>query len=444
VIINRRNFLRACGVGAGALSLPLLGAQQTSHAGGTFPKRFVVVFTANGTIPSAWSPTGGESDFTFGRILEPLTPFKDKVIVVDGIDMVSARNGPGDGHQQGMGHMLTANELLPGDTMGGCESCAPVSWAASISIDQLIANQIGEGTSFRSLELGVGSPDHGDIWTRMCYRDAGDPLPPEKNPYRVFDRVFAGLDPSSVGDQRRDFMRRQVIDHVYADYRTVRDRLGTDDRSRIERHIEGLDAIAARLDMPSGLGAACRPPALTAGLDPNSTDDFPAIGELQMQNLAMAFACDLTRVATIQWGASVSQQAFPWLGFGDRHHDLSHEGDSNADAVEKLIQINRWYAEQFAYLCAQLDAIPEGDGTLLDNTCIVWTNELGKGNSHTRDNMPCVIAGGAGGSLRTGRWLQYRERSHADLWTTLAQVYGVEISTFGNPRYNTSTMSELL
>jgi hypothetical protein len=443
-VITRRNFLRATAAGAGALALPLLGAQPKGRAGGTFPKRFVVVFTANGTIPSAWRPTGTESDFTFGRILAPLNDFKDRVIVVDGIDMVSARNGPGDGHQQGMGHMLTANELLPGDTMGGCAECPPVSWAASISIDQLIANQIHGGRPFRSLELGVGSPNHGDIWTRMCYRGASDPLPPEKDPYRVFDRVFAGLDPMSVGDQRRTFMRRQVIDHVYADYTNVRDRLGRDDRLRIERHIEGIDAIAARLDNPTGLGASCRAPALTGGLDPNSTDDFPQIGELQMQNLAMAFACDLTRVASIQWGASVSQQSFPWLGFGDRHHDLSHEGDSNADAVEKLTQINTWYAEQFAYLLRQLDAIPEGDGTLLDNTCIVWTNELGKGNSHTRDNMPCVIAGSAGGALRTGRWLQYETRSHADLWTTLAQVYGCEISTFGNPRYNTGTMAELL
>jgi hypothetical protein len=430
-------------VGAGAAALPLLGHQSATQAGSAFPKRFVVFFTANGTIPDEWRPDGGETDFGLRRILEPLEPHRNDLLILDGIDMVSARNGPGDGHQQGMGHMLTANELLPGDVMGGCDSCAPVSWAASISIDQRIANQISDGTRFRSLELGVKTPNNANVWTRMCYTGASEPLPPERNPYAAFDRVFGDLDPTGFGDPRREFMRRQVVDHVYEDYQSVRGQLGRDDRSRIERHIEGIDSIARRLDDPTALGASCNAPIHETGLDPNSDDHFPMIGQLQMDNLVMSMACDLTRVGSIQWGASVSQQVLPWLGFNDRHHDLSHEGDGNADAKEKLIQINRWYAEQFAYLIQKMKEIPEGDGTMLDNTCIVWTNELGKGNSHTRNDMPCVIAGSAGGYFRTGRCLRFAEESHSNLWVSMAQAYGVETDTFGNPEYCRGTISSL-
>ena len=439
----RRRFFQSVGAGAAAsATLPFL-THSASRAQEEFPKRFIVMFTANGTIPWEWSPDGGETDFRLKRILEPLEAHRNDLLILDGIDMTSARNGPGDGHQTGMGHMLTANELLPGSTGGGCGSCGPVSWAASISIDQLIANTIGQDNRFRSLELGVRSPNNANIWTRMSYTGPSEPLPPERDPYAVFSRVFGNIDDLMFGDPRRELMERLVVDRIQADYQSLRSRVGTDDRERIERHIEGIDAIARRLDNPSTLGAACVAPEHTGGLNPDRASDMPAVGQLQIDNLVMSLACDLTRVASLQWGGSVSNLTFPWLGFNDRHHDLSHEGDGNADAVDKLVRINRWYAEQFGYLIERLRSIPEGDGTLLDNTVVVWTNELGKGNSHTRDNMPCVIAGQGGGVVRTGRCLKFDRRSHADLWTALAQGYGADVQTFGNPGYNDRPLTEI-
>jgi hypothetical protein len=441
--LTRRGFLRAAGLGAGALSLPLLGAGR-SRAAGEFPLRFLVVFTANGTIPENWRPGGGETDFTLGRILEPLARHREKLLILDGMDMRSATSGPGDGHQQGMGHFLTGVELLPGDTMGGCDSCAPVSWASGISIDQHIASFIGPDTRFRSLELGVKTSDNANVWTRMCYRAASEPLPPEPNPYAVFDRVFGDFDTSRFDTEKRDYLRRQVVDFVYEDFAAVRGRLGADDRRRLESHVQGMDEIARRLDNPTELGAACVAPDLGARLDHRRDENYPAVGELQMRQAAMALACDLTRVVSLQWSNSVSGQRMPWLGIGEGHHDLSHEGDGNTDAKTKLTEINRWYAEQLAFLLDRLDEIPEGDGTLLDNTIVLWGNELGVGNSHTRNNIPIVMAGSGGGALRTGRALRYDVRPHNDLYATLQQVYGIDQSTFGDPRFNTGTMPELL
>ena len=157
----------------------------------------------------------------------------------------------------------------------------------------------------------------------------------------------------------------------------------------------------------------------------------------------MSLACDLTRVASIQWSTSVSNKVFSWLGISEGHHDLSHEGDTNGDAQSKLIQINTWYAEQFAYLVAALKAVPEGDGTMLDNTVILWCNELGIGNLHSRTDVPYVLAGGCGGYFKTGRHLQYDGENHNNLMVSLCNAMDVNVSTFGNPAYCTGPLSKL-
>jgi hypothetical protein len=443
---TRRQFLRDLGIGAGvglgAASLPLLRS-GTSKAAGEFPQRFVVFFTPNGTIRENWTPSGGETDFTLSTILEPLAAFRDQLIVLDGLDM-KPNTGPGDGHQMGMGHMLTGVELLPGDTMGGCDSCPPVSWANGISIDQAIANQIGEGTRFRSLELGVRVGGSANVWTRMCYRAASEPLPPDSDPYSVFERVFGELDADPFGLERRRELRRSVVDFVNDDFTRIRSRLGGSDLERFQSHVEGVAEIERRLTTSGTLGAACEAPMMGERLDVRATDNYPTIGQLQMDQLAMALACDLTRVGSIQWTNSVGQVAFPWLGIPEQHHDLSHEGDSNTAVIDKLTRINRWYSEQLAYLLDKLAAIPEGEGTLLDNTCVMWINELGRGNSHTRNNIPIVLAGGAGGALRTGRSLSFADKSHCDLLTTLGQAYGLGVTSFGDPRHNSGAMTGLL
>jgi hypothetical protein len=439
---SRRDFLR--GIGAGSLALSLFDARRLLAQDKPLPKRLIVVFTPDGTVPDAWGADGSKTDFKLRRILAPLAPYQKQLNVLQGIDQLSAYSGPGDGHQQGMGHLWTGVELLPGDIKGGCESCPAASYASGISVDQAVANLIGNSSAFKSLELGVMVSGGESTWNRMCYRGSGQPLPPESDPTKVFQRVFGKLGSDPLGLAQRRALRQSVLDFVHRDFQVLRPQLGSEERQKLDQHESTLREIELRLDNPTALGATCKTPGAPATLDARAVANVPAVAKLQMDMLVTALACDLTRVGSLQWTNSVGNLSFPWLGISDRQHDLSHEGDSNADVKEKLIKMNTWYATQFAYLLERLAAVPEGNGTLLDNTLVVWGNELGKGNSHTRHDIPFVLAGRAGGALRTGQLLTFASRSHSDLLLTIARAMGLTLDRFGDPRWNTGVIGDLL
>ncbi len=429
---RRRAFLGA--VGAGAITLPFWRSLKGEAQVTSFPKRLLLVFSPNGTWPDEFFPSGGERDFTFRRILAPLEPLRNKVMILDGVDQRITSVGPGDGHQKGMGCLWTGVELLPGGTMGGCDSCPPVSWSSGMSIDQRVALHIGNESPFRSVELGVDNGNNENVWTRMIYRAPGEPLPPEDDPRQAFDRLFGNLDSDPRDAERRRLLRQSVLDYARGDFERLSPRLGSEDRRRLDSHLTAVRELEMRLQNTPNVGAACEIPTVGDPGPLNQDASNPAVIQSMTDLVTMAFACDLTRVASIQWNNSVGQSTFPWLGFNDRHHDLSHEGDSNGAAVEKIIRINEYYAERFAALLTQLDAIPEGDGTLLDNTLVVWGNELGKGNSHTRNRIPWVLAGGAGGAIEMGRYLSFSNRSHCDLLTAINHAFGIE-EGFGDSRF---------
>jgi hypothetical protein len=232
-----------------------------------------------------------------------------------------------------------------------------------------------------------------------------------------------------------------VLDYVYKDFASVRKRLGQEDIKRLDRHETTLRDIESRLQNPGVIGASCVQPVLGETLDFRKVENAPALGKLQMDLMVMALACDLTRVVSLMWTNSVGQMSFPWLGINDRQHDLSHESDTNADARDKLVRMNTWYAQQFKYLLDKLATTPEGDGFLIDNTIVLWGNELGVGNSHTRNNVPFLLAGGP---IKTGQFLTYDKRPHNDLLLTICHAFGIERATFGDERFNTGPISELL
>jgi hypothetical protein len=438
-------------MGGVAIALPFLeimGTPKPVHAAGTpgytpagFPKRFIVFFSPNGTIPDAWRPSGTEYDFQLSRILAPLEPLKDKIIVINGVDQ---QGGGGDGHQNGMGGMLTGQMLNPGPFENGDGGTA--GWANGISVDQRIAQVLGNETKIRSLELSVQSGRYADNWNRMAYLGPDEPVPPDDNPYSAFSRLFSDLlvdKPANLIDRQRT-----VLGAVMADYSDLSARLGSDDRQKLDAHLNAIREIEARLGVqPKAALDSCQAPTLGSESDVYRNDNFPLVGQLQMDLLVMALACDLTRVASIQWNRSVGDARFTWLDIGiDRgHHDMSHDGDSNADTIEKLTQINIWYAEQFAYLVDKLQNIPEGTGTMLDNTVVLWCNELGKGNSHTRNNAPYVLAGSAGGYFKTGRYLSYDGTvPHNNLLLSLVQSMGIADSSFGKADWCTGPLSGLV
>lgn len=410
-----------------ALALPLLDAFTARTADAVpFPKRLVVVFTPNGTVADAWTPSGGEHDFVLGEILSPLAAHRDDLLILSGIDGESSYHGPGDNaHWNGMGHMLTGTELVD---LGNS-----VFWGGGISVDQLVAQRIGGSTRFPSLELAV-EPNPGQVASRMSYLGAGRPVPPESDPTALFHRLFGGITPDL---QAR---RQSVLDAVKGDIASLSPRLGAADRQKLSTHLDAVRAVEKSLF--AGPAVACD--AISIGRD--DVRDMPAVGKDMIAMLVRALACDLTRVVTLQWSEAVSMTRMTWLGIDDAHHDLSHLPIADPVVKSKLVAINRWYAGQFAALLDAMKAVPEGDGTLLDHSLVVWCNELGDGAIHSRRALPYVLAGRCGGALTTGRFLRYGEAvgqpapPHNDLLTAICRAMDVAVDSFGNPAYCTGAL----
>jgi len=422
--LSRRGFLGS--LGASAAILPFVPMLESRAAEGP-PLRLLMMFSSCGTIHDAWVPSGSVEDFTLGPILSPLEALKDEIIVVDGLRYNSG--GAGNQHMSGPSKFTTGTGLLSGGEFSGGGD-ASSGWGGGTSIDQIYAQESGKQTPFASLELGVriggANPRN-----RLSYAGPNQPIPPESNPSAVFDRLFAefGQDQATVAKLKAE--RRSVLDVVKAQTDALEQKIGQADRHKLEAHLEGLGEIEKRLALDSNVGDACEVPMLGGAIDHMATENYPEVTRLQLDMLIMAFACDLTRSSTFMWNGSTSSQTFPWLGFSDSHHDLSHEGDSNDDAQSKLIAINTWYAEQFAYLVDRMAQIPEADGTMLDNTIVVWANELGKGNSHTHKNIPFVMAGGRNAGITPGRFLQFDEVGHNRLLVSVLNSLGFDVDSYG-------------
>jgi hypothetical protein len=431
---SRRHLLGAGAAFAGTGLLPRSVWGATAP-----PKRLVVVFSANGTIFNSWLPTGTETSFTLSPILSALAPFQKKLLVLNGINVKSASNGPGDDHMKGMGHMLTGIELLAGDTMGGAGT--PAGFAGGISIDQRVAADVGPNTRFPSLEFGV-MVQNSDVWARMIYAGPNQPLPPMEDPVAAFSRIFSGSTLSAAQTAILLKRRQSVLDYAVGSLGSLGTRVGADDLVRVQQHQDSVRAIEKQLLAQTG---ACSPPTV-ASTDLTKVANYPAIGKSQMDLLIASLACDQTRVASLQWSHSVSDIPMPWLSISTGHHTLSHTADTDTVSQTSLVQINTWYAQQFAYLLQGLDAVIESDGTtLLDNCMVVWINELSKGNIHSHQPLPVIIAGSGGGALRSGRFVTYSpQQPHNNLHVSLANAMGTNISTFGNPAYCTGALPNLV
>ena len=424
---TRRQFLRSLGLSAAAL--PFLPALHRLRAAETTPiQRIVFMFSPNGTIlPEFWPDQIGE-DFQLKRILAPLEPFRNRLMTLKGI--ANKISGDGDGHMRGMSCLLTAIELNAGNIQGGSDR--PAGWAKGISIDQEIRNFLqakkATATRFGSLELGVQVGNRADPWTRWTYAGNNQPLAPVNSPYEIFDKLY--------GQVKERENLGSVLDDVSEDLKLISSNLGKDERQMLEKHATFVRQMETDLSAMAGQTLRFPAPKLEPGVELDN-DGIPKISEMQSDLLVNAFANDLARVATLEFSNSVGQSRMRWLGINDGHHGLSHEPDTNKDAQEKLVKINTWFAEQLAALARKLDAIPEpgGSGTMLDNTTIIWTNELGKGNSHSHKDIPFVALGGGLG-FKTGRSLQFDNLAHNRLWLSIAHAFGHPIATFGSPDHS--------
>jgi hypothetical protein len=420
----RRQFIKRAGLSAAVLPF-ITGLPSLALASPVRPRqRLIVLFTPNGTIPPAFWPDEVGSEFTLKEILTPLESFKERMLILNGVS--NRVRGDGDNHMRGMSCLLTGIELLPGNIQGGGKSI-PAGWAGGISIDQEIKNffQSREGTRtrFGSLEFGVGVMDRADPWTRMSYAGAGKPVAPISDPYQMYEKLYGQM-------KDRDSLR-SVLDPLKAELAKVKTMISAEDRRMLDEHETLVRQLEQELSDPKSQALPVHPPSLERGIA-DQNDNVPRLSRMQIDLLVNSFTNDMARVATLQYTKSVGQARMSWLDISDGHHGLSHEPDTDESARQKLIKINHWLAGEVRYLAERLAATPEpgGGGTLLDHTLIVWTNELGKGNNHTLDNIPFVLIGGGFG-FEMGRSLKFEKVPHNRLHLALAHAVGHRIETFG-------------
>ena len=425
------------------MALPFLTGLPSLY-GETTPtlrkQHLVLVFSPNGTVPGRFWPDQTGEGFEFTPILKPLEPYRERMLIMKGIS--NKVRGDGDSHMRGMSCLLTADELFPGNIQGGSDT--PAGWAKGISIDQelkrFLQSRAETRTRFGSLEFGVAVPDRADPWTRMCYAGPNKPLAPISDPEQILGKLY--------GDTKDRENLASIVEGVKADLRRVAKKLSPEDKVMLEDHLALVRDMERELAASAGQETLEHP---MPEIDPDIelvNDNTPRISRMQIDLLVNAMANDMTRVASLQFMRSVGQARMNWLGVEEGHHTLSHEPDKNEAAQDKLQKINAWFAGEIAYLVKRLAETPEpGIGeSMLDNTLIIWLNELGKGSSHTLNDIPFLAIGGAPG-LRMGRCLDFSRKEerengemkvvgrvpHNRLWLAIAKSMGHELETFGLP-----------
>jgi hypothetical protein len=361
-----------------------------------------------------------------------LMPFRAKFNVLKGVNANSADAGPGSAHQKGAVASLTCGHAMAGNMNGGNNS--PSGYADRISVDQYIANKWGSVTRLRTVEAGVFVSPSGNRHA-ISYLGPNQPVFAEIEPAKLYARVFGNLAPPSAGSGAPDAQamqllaeRKSVLDYASGDLARLAARLPGEERVRLNRHLDSLRDLERQLSPTTASGIGCAPAA------PMTAADYPAVTRAQLDNVFQTVACDQSRLVHLIWNGETSQQTFPWLGINDPHHTMSHVGDGDKATHDKLTKVNTWYAEQVAYLVGKMDSVVEGNGkTMLDNSLVIWTNGLGKGNNHSRQNIPYVLLGSAGGYFATGRYLQFNN-AHNDLLVSVLNAMGLrDEKTFGDP-----------
>lgn len=461
-------------LGPAAAFLPLLNARRGLTAP-RFPRRFIVLQPSNGVLHNAWWPSGGEFDFTLNSTMKPLAPHQKQLLVLKGIELSVMRDNKPAGVGAWGGHEALPFMLTnaPG-ALGQYDGAVKVAVGNALSLDWYLGTKLG--SSIPSLVLGSGYVDNKPHWGPMSFKGAavGDfPARPSANqpeidPRKVFDRIFAGgvVTAAPAGmmgnvdvDSKR---RRRVLDLVSTDLSEMTRFLGGDDRARVHAHLDGLNDLQKELQGAPALSQGCSKPVLPGTLNPTDRFGIDKIIPLQMKMIVAAFRCGVTQTAVLQMcSANNNGIAFPFLGAnftakqgGDSagdpspywtHHMIAHNptrvpGQKNA--------VDRWFVQQFADLLQMLKDVPEGDGSMLDNTAVLFANNMSDGGAHNINNLPWLMAGGCGGAFKTGRFLELGTTSHGKLLTTVANAIlaGANLPTldaFGDKRYGTGELTRL-
>ena len=435
--IPRRTVLR--GLGA-TLALPLLERMtpttRIARAAAAPVVRFCTVYVPNGIVMDRWTPATEGADFAATPTLLPLEPFRDRLLVLSGLDNTGARSrsGASGAHAKPAGAFMTGIEPLP--TTGSS------SLSLGISMDQIVANTLGQETPLPSLELGlegadtvngVGTCDVGfncAYQNRLAWSGPSTPLPVETNPRVVFDRLFGSID-STDPEVRRARLRRQgsIIDSVLDKVDRLQGDLGGRDRAKLDEYLQSVREIERRLQVAESQGRELPLVESPAGI-PVSYDDH---ARLMFDMQALALQTDTTRVITFQIGREQSGATYPQIGVSDSHHPISHHG-GDKNKIASLAKINVYHTTLFAYFLDKLATTSDGNATLLDNVIALYGSAISEGNSHDIRNLPILLAGGGAGRIKGGRHVRYPEQTQrlTNLQLTLLNKLGIPTEAFGD------------
>ncbi len=431
--LSRRAVLR--GAGGVALTLPFL--ESLAHADpGTPPKRFVAMYFANGAFTSKWFPTDAQSEtvFSLNSSHAALATLRQHVMWLSGVNMSVALTGPGEQHMRGLGALLTGQKINEGNFIGNDGSRS--GWANGISLDQKLVPLIGQGTRVPSLQLGVNVKER-DVSGALSYADANQPLLPQNDPRKVFTALFGAGSPLE-GDALR---RRSILDAVLSQFNTVKKKVTAAERMKLDAHAAKIRDLEVRLTMlPTG---TCSTPVTPPEVAYETENGMPDVSKEHLDLISLAFTCDLTRVVSIMFSDAKNHIAMPFIQVGSDVHNVSHysDGDANRDP---LAYRDRWVVEQMASLITSLSNATEGSGSVLDNTLMFMGSDVARGNLHSHDNMPFLVAG-HGAGFRMGRYVQATGQTHNQLLLSMFQgLTGSTDTTFGDANFCSGPMPGMI
>lgn len=426
---SRRTFLRGVGV---TMTLPWLeslrvwGALPAQNGIPGTPKRFAAIFMGNGINGNHWWARGSGENMELGRTLEPLAPFRNKLNVINGLF-----NKPAVGvgiHPGQTGNILSGKPLMKGAVLHG-----------GISMDQVLANRIGQETIQSSLVLGCEQPITGYHETNfsmaysshISWQTADSPVPMEVYPSLAFDSLF---------ENRGNRRTQSILDRVQDDLSSLSQKLSADDTRRLDEYLTSVREVEKRVDrmraaqLKAADNAKHRGKPLFAMKRPDDglPEDIRDHMKLMCDIVALAFQTDKTRVATLVLCRDLSGLFYPFLNVRSAHHSASHN-----DLSDDYERISRYYVGNLAYLAGKLDAMPEGEGTVLDNTCLLYLSNMWSGERHDNTKLPILTVGRLGGTLETGRVLDYsnagdEHRKLCSLYLSLMDRMNVPLPNFGD------------
>jgi hypothetical protein len=429
--LSRRTVLRGAGT---AIALPLLDAMlprglaaETVKA----PRRMAFIYSPNGAVMPHWTPKKDGADFDLPACLLPMKEHRDDLIVFSGLTCDKARaNGDGAGdHARASGAFLTGAQ--PKKTAGA-------NFQAGLSADQLAARQLGDRTRLPSLELavekyrGAGNCDSGYSCVyehTLSWRDATTPVPPEVNPRQVFDRLFADKpsDPEAIA---RNELRASILDSVLDDAKDLNRKLGGSDKKKLDQYLSSVRDLEKRIARVDPLTPMVLPDDVSrpAGVPADLTEHIRLLCDL----MVLAFQTDTTRISTFMLGREGSEQKYRMVGVTEGHHTISHHMN-RPDNLEKLKLINTYLVTQLAYLTGKLKSVKEGEGTLLDNCMIAFGSAIADPNRHAHHDLPMLLVGRGGGTIKPGRHLRYKTDTPLNnLWLAMLDRAGAKADKLGD------------